>query len=137
MLYPFKICCYCSIQSYLEHYLLQPGFIENCDHWKKNPANLDDLLVCDIYDGNIWREFLDVMTTSTMMGLMLNVDWFQPFEQACYSVGVVYLTIINMPCRLRYKRCNILIIGIIPGPSERAHDINSYLQPLVNELLVF
>ena len=111
--------------------------MENCDHWKKNPAKPDDLLVRDIYDGNIWREFLDVLTMSTMIGLMLNVDWFQPFEHTCYSVGVLYLTIINLPSRLRYKRCNILIIGIIPGPSERAHDINFYLQPLVNELLVF
>ena len=48
ILYPFKIYCYCSIQSYLKHYLLQPGFIENCNHWKKNPPNPDDLLVRDI-----------------------------------------------------------------------------------------
>ena len=137
VLYPFKTYCYYSIQSYLEQYLLQPEFMENCDHWKKNPAKPDDLLVREMYDGNIWCEFLDVLTMSTMIGLMLNVDWFQPFECTCYSVGVLYLTIINLPRRLRYKRCNILIIGIIPGPSERAHDINSYLQPLVNELLVF
>ena len=95
------------------------------------------LFVIYNYDGNIWREFRDVLTMSTMIGLMLNVDWFQAFEHTCYSVGVLYLTIINLPRRLRYKRCNVLIIGIIPGPSERAHDINSYLQPLVNELLVF
>ena len=78
-----------------------------------------------------------MLSASTCLGVMLNVDWFQPFEHTCYSVGVVYLTIVNLPRALRYKRANILTIGIIPGPSERSHDINCYLQPMVNELLVF
>ena len=43
----------------------------------------------------------------------------------------------NLPRSLRYKRENLLIVGVIPGPSEPSHDINPYLQPLVNELLVF
>ena len=47
------------------------------------------------------------------------------------------LTIMNLPRSLRYKRQNVLLVGVIPGPSEPTHGINPYLQPLVNELLVF
>ena len=91
----------------------------------------------DVYDGRIWQQFMQVLTTSTCLALMLNVDWFQPYVHTCCSVGVVFLTIMNLPRSLRYKRQNVLLVGVIPGPSEPTHDINPYLQPLVNELLVF
>ena len=65
------------------------------------------------------------------------MDWFQPYEHTRSSVGVVFLTIMNLPYSLRYKRENLLIVGVIPGPSEPSHDINPYLHSLVNELLVF
>lgn len=71
------------------------------------------------------------------IALSLNVDWFQPFTHTVYSVGVIYLTILNLPRTLRYKNENLIIVGIIPGPSEPHHDMNSYLHPLVNELLSF
>ena len=57
---------------------------------------------------------------------MLNIDWFQPFSGCVYSVGVLYLAIMNLPPSHRYKRQNILILGLT---------INSYLSPLVSELL--
>ena len=48
---------------------------------------------------------------------MLNVDWFRPFEYTLHSVGVIYyLTILNIPRRLRNRFPYILIIGVIPGP---------------------
>ena len=35
-----------------------------------------------------------------------------------YSVGVIYLSLNNLPRSLRYRRENVIIVGIIPGPSE-------------------
>ena len=43
----------------------------------------------------------------------------------------------NLPRTLRFKLENLILIGIIPGPSEPSHDINPYLDPLVSELLDF
>lgn len=69
------------------------------------------------------------------LGLMLNCDWFQPFDLSTYSVGVLYLVILNLPRSIRFKPENILIAGIIPGPKEpSASEMNSYLRPLVKEL---
>ena len=66
---------------------------------------------------------------------MVNIDWFQPFQHTQYSVGVIYLVLLNLPRSLRFKKENIFIIGLIPGPSEPPHNINSYLSPLVEDLL--
>ena len=61
---------------------------------------------------------------------MLNVDWFKHQED---KVGVMYLAVLNLPTEMQYKRENI--VGTIPGPSEPPTTINTYLHPLVTELL--
>ena len=66
--------------------------------------------------------------------LTLNVDWFCPFEHSQYSVGAIYLTIQNLPISIRNKPENIILVGIIPGPTEPHLNLNSYLAPLVSEL---
>ena len=68
---------------------------------------------------------------------MINIDWFQPYTHTVSSVGVIYLVVMNLPRTLRFKLENIILVGIIPGPSDPEHDINSFLDPLVNELLDF
>ena len=41
----------------------------------------------------------------------------------------------NLPQTVRFKRQNVIIVGIIPGPTEPHHDeLNNYLEPLVTEL---
>ena len=57
----------------------------------------------------------------------MNVDWFQPFKHIAYSVGVIYAVIINLPRVMCYKKENVMIIGVIPGPKEPNKQINSYL----------
>ena len=43
----------------------------------------------------------------------------------------------NLTRNIRFKQENIILLGIIPGPSEPKHNINSFLRPLVKELLDF
>lgn len=49
---------------------------------------------------------------------MLNVDWMQLFDHTKYSVGVMYLVLTNLPRSEHFKRENIFLAGIIPGPCE-------------------
>ena len=66
---------------------------------------------------------------------MSNVDWFQPYKHVQYSVGAIYLIVLNLPCNLRYYRKeNMILVGIIPGPYEPSLGINSFLEPLVIDL---
>lgn len=139
VLYAHKIFCYKSLQSTLQELLLCSEFCNDCEHWKSKPASTS---YREVYDGQVWKNFQHVDGTPYLSGpftyaLMLNVDWFQPFTHSIWSVGVIYLTVMNLPRQKRYKRKNMMLIGVIPGPSEPAHDLNSLLEPLVTELKRF
>ncbi|GET54719.1 hypothetical protein GLOIN_2v1775288 [Rhizophagus irregularis DAOM 181602=DAOM 197198] len=59
------------------------------------------------------------------LGLMLNLDY----------IGIIYAAICNLPCDIRFRRENLLTLGILPGPKEVSlHKVNHYLAPIVNEL---
>jgi len=40
----------------------------------------------------------------------------------------------NLPWTMRFRQENVLLIGLIPGPTEPKTDINPFLAPLVQEL---
>ena len=46
-----------------------------------------------------------------------------------------YLVVANLPRSDRYKLENVMIVGVLPGPREPKKNMNSYLRPLVDELL--
>jgi len=99
-----------------------------------------DNTLADIYEGRIWKKFMTYegrpfFSNPYNLGLMLNLYWFQPFDLSTYSVGVLYLVILNLPRTIRFKPENVLIAGIIPGPKEASlTEMNSYLRPFVKEL---
>lgn len=68
---------------------------------------------------------------------MLIIDWFQLFKHTVASVGAMYVTIMNLPYDQRFKRENVILLGIIPGPSEPKRNLNDYLKPFVEELQKF
>ena len=137
-IYPCKSYCYYPLKNSISSVLSRGNLLEQCEHWRNRVIPHHTL--ADVYDGQVWQDFLTYEGTPFLsnphnLGLMLNCDWFQPFELTSYSVGVLYLVILNLPRAIRFKPENILIAGIIPGPSEPDHDeINSYLRPLVKEL---
>ena len=77
---------------------------------------------------------LPFLSGENTFGLMLNVDWYQPYKYSPYSIGDMYLVVMNLPRSERYHRKNLILVGIIPGPNEPSLTINSYLSPLVDEL---
>ena len=117
---PDKVFCYRSLESALQQILMQPLMAQHCDHWCTRIQSND--MLKDIYDGRVWGKFQHLngfpfLAAPYTYGLALNIDWFQPFSHTVYSVGVMYATILNLPRHMRYKRKNILLLAIIPGPS--------------------
>ena len=115
---------------------MQRGFVEQCESTR---AQFSASGLSDVYDGSIWKDFLTVddvpfLTERHNYGILLNVDWLQPYKHIEYSVGVIYLFFFNVPRSIRYKRENVILFGVIPGPCEPSLTINSYLLPLVTEL---
>ena len=66
---------------------------------------------------------------------MLNVDWFQPFKHRNdYSVGVMYMVLMNLPRNIRFKKQNVILVGIIPALAHEPKSLNHFLEPAMNEL---
>ena len=131
---PKKVYPYQSLSSALLRLIKRPGFVEQCEKWRTR-RNLNDLgYMADIYDGKLWKEYSDFLQAPYNYLCTLNVDWFCPFDHGRYSVGAIYLTIQNLPIHLRNRPENIILVGIIPGPSEPHLTVNSYLAPLQQEL---
>lgn len=93
----------------------------------------------DVYDGSICKDFLikdhsPFLSECNSYGLLLNIDWLQPYKHTEYSVGVIYLVILNLPRSIRFKRENVILMGVIPGPCEPSLSVNSY--PLLCQTLI-
>ena len=46
----------------------------------------------------------------------------------------MYMIVQNLPRKLRYKKANMILVAIIPGPREPKLTMNSFLYPLEQEL---
>ena len=93
----------------------------------------------DVCDGQVYQTFVDCdgnlfFQDKRNIGLMLNLDWFQPYKNSEYSLGVLYCVIINLPREVRFKWENVIVLAVIPGPTEPKLHINSYLEPHVEDL---
>ena len=111
-----------------------------CEVWRERQVENDSL--DDVYDGSMWKHFqndscsgVPFLAKPYNYLLLLNCDWFQPYKHTQYSIGVMYIVVENLPRPARFKRENILIVGVIPGPSEPSKTVNTYLRPLVKDLL--
>ncbi|XP_068716184.1 uncharacterized protein [Montipora foliosa] len=134
LVYPKMVYPYNSVIRSLQQLFGRPGFWMKCQEWRKQifPGNVKT----DIYQGNVWKELSSAgfLSHSNSLAVMFNVDWFRPYKHSPGSVGVVYLVLLNLPCHERYKLENIIVVGILPGPSEPKLTANTFFEPLVKEL---
>src|SRR6266487_213844 len=136
MLYPKP-----SIRQQLSMLYQRPGFEEMLKLVGAQMAGSD--IYSDIYDGRVWKTFpfdrnvfFTVETTTTHLGILINLDWFQPFTYTQHSTGAIYATICNLPRSKRNKPENIIYLDFLLGPKEVGLKcINHYLAPIVDELL--
>ena len=136
-LVPKKVFFYHSISSYLQTFIERKGFLEKCELWRKRVVPRNEM--ADVYDGDVWKKFQHVdgepfLAYYGNLCLALNIDWFNPFKEAPYSAGAIYLVVLNLPRTERYKIENVILVGVMPGPQEPKKNINFYLKPLVADL---
>jgi hypothetical protein len=57
--------------------------------------------------------FVDESDTNLI--LALNIDWYSCYGWSVYSTGAIYISILNLPLRLRNSRSSLLLVGLMPG----------------------
>jgi hypothetical protein len=67
--------------------------------------------------------------------IMLNADWYQPYEHTTASLGLVWAVNLCTPREHRYKKSNVMLIAVFPGTSEKSLRVDRLLEPLVRDLL--
>lgn len=135
---PIKVFCYRSVINAIQDYVSLSGYLEMFSHCKAR-VEIPHGVMADVYDGDVWQSFKTVNgqefhSSKYSLGLLLNVDWFNPYKHVEYSVCAIYVSILNFPRRLRYQKENMVLVGIIPGPNKPSLHINSFLEPLVEDL---
>ena len=110
----YLIYCYNSVIQSLEEMMNRSNFLEMCNGWQRTT----DGIYKDVYDGKIWENFMEhndepFLSAPNNLVLMLNVDWFQPFDHTNHSEGVIYLAIMNLPRKVRFLQHNIILVGTI------------------------
>ena len=131
---------YQPIKVSLQRMLDRPGFAEQLEQWRRRQSR--EGFMSDVYDGQVWKDFQSekynkFLQNRRCYGLMLNFDFFQPYKHTPESYGVFYMTLINLPREQRFKRENILLVGIIPAFEHEPGNLNPFMQPLVDELQQF
>ena len=99
-LYPRQLFCYQSVTAQIRNLLLRHGFIENSEQWRSLEQKSG--LLADIYDGRVWKEFMcpsgvPCLAVPYNFALILNINWFQPFQHSTYSTRAMYVAIANLP----------------------------------------
>ncbi len=140
LVYPVR-----SIRTAIEQILMRPGMKAKMKEWKTRDITCDGNIISDVYDGRVWKEFFndingkmsEINDDDLGVGLMINIDWFKPCKHSQYSVGAIYIVILNLPRRIRFLSENVITVALVPGGHEHklCDNINKLLKPIVDELL--
>ena len=137
---PAKVMWYAPIIPRLKR------LFRNKDHakllrWYKEDRKVDNMLRHPA-DGSQWRaidrEFPEFANEARNLRFALSIDGMNPFgeQSTSHSTWPVTLCIYNLPPWLCMKRKFIMMPILIQGPRQPGNDIDVYLKPLVEELLV-
>jgi hypothetical protein len=141
---PNWLLMYKSPIEYLNEFMLRPGYASLNEHWRDRVQQFDpftgEAIGCDFYDFSIWKSFhapgghMNWARHGNQL-IMLNADWYQPYEHTTASLGLVWAVNLCTPREHRYKKSNVMLIAVFPGTSEKSLRVDRLLEPLVRDLL--
>ena len=99
---PKKTYIYRSVIKALVDLAKRPDFLKKCEHWRECSARFSHGEMGDVYDGRLWNEMqyiegVPFLAAPNNLCLAVNIDWFNPYDDSPYSVGTVYLVVLNLP----------------------------------------
>ena len=97
-----------------------------------NKVNNSDKIFGDIYDGELYRKFVDSLPDSEKKSyatVTLNTDGLQAFKDSTYSIWPIYLMVNELPIEIRLK--NLIVGGVWFGKSKP--EMNQFLDSYVEK----
>eukprot|EP00794_Sanderia_malayensis_P000913 gene913-218_t len=141
VLLPYKIYLFKPPSKWLEEMFQAKKFRNFIQDTHTNYTSDDNL--DDICNGKVWKHFqkdpcnkTPLLEKKSTIAFLLHVDWVKAFKRGQHSVGTIFLTVLNIPRDKRNLKRWVNLVGIIPGPREPSVDINTYLRPIVDDLLL-
>ena len=144
---PIRLFCYQTLVSWLGRFLGRSEIEALLDASQASAMTPHRGPIDDILQSEEVRNFLgpDGLPFLRLCGsegryiFSLFVDWFHPRGNrhggATYSAGVIFMVCLNLPPALRYKRENMYLAGVIPGPkAPTLQQVNHFIEPLALEL---
>lgn len=120
-----------------------------CDELVERLSEVPSGPVGDVFEGDYVRKLLGPdgapfvkRNGEVRILLALHSDSFNInmnlFGGASNSTTLISLAVLNLPSTIRYRRENLLVYGLIPGPKQPSGtEFNHYIRPLVDELCEF
>lgn len=146
---PVRMYLHQELKNWLARLLSRHGLEEIMDATAERARGASKGVMSDLWDAPVFREifkdgkpFVHGPQGEGRYVFGLSIDSFNPFQskEAKQNVSVtgVYMVCLNLPPHLRYLPENVYLVGVIPGPHKPSIDqINHFLKPLADELLVF
>ena len=133
-LVPLKTYVYKTLRRSISEFIKHDDFERKCSLWRERARH--EKVYCDVFDGSAWKGMEWLLSNKRHFGFMHNIDWFCPYRHVKYiSIGVIYLVCLNLCRSGRFKRNNVVLVGIIPS-MKKEPKTNSFLKPLIDELLI-
>ncbi|QRV96382.1 Transposase family Tnp2 protein [Ceratobasidium sp. AG-Ba] len=146
---PRRTYCYTPLIPQLQGLFQNPASIKNMRHRVGHEAAqaADPGRLEDVFDGELYRRLRNTRVSEDSdycyfnnpddIALGLGTDGFNMYKRRHKGNSAAWPLILvnyNLHPKIRNRLENIICVGVIPGPKE-CKDINSFLVPLIDELL--
>ena len=136
---PLMTYCYINLKTSMQHLLNNADFFTSCG----KELTQDQTMYCTVwmmeeYGKNFWwvTAHCFSMNHKIIYALLLNLDWFQPYKHLTYSVGVIYITVLNFPSHQRHLKCNTSLVAVLPRPHEPKGTVNTFKSVRFGEIFL-
>ena len=124
---PHMVFCFSSLKTSLQRLVLRSGFIAQCESTR---SSISSLGFTDIFDGKVFQS-IDGHAFLSVPMVFLILTGLNHLNTVYHWCDLV----LNLPRSILFQRENVILYRLMRGPSEPSLTVNSYLAPLVAELL--
>jgi hypothetical protein len=143
---PRKRFCYIPLIPRLKMFMASERF-SKLMQYRAHGHHHEEGTVKDVFDGQHYRKLLSKRVTvdgktcghrffsdGRDIALGLSTDGFAPFKRRTQTAWPLLIFNYNLPPEIRFHKEHVICLGVVPGP-RKPHDFDSFLLPLVEELL--